>query len=99
VIESARAILAPLWPDAPMSAMPVFSSGQTGVVAAATYAALGCTDLIFAAGGGIFGHPHGVAAGVSALRQSWDAAVEGLSLETKALACPELQAALSFWPK
>ncbi|MEY2875018.1 MAG: hypothetical protein RLZZ373_2389, partial [Pseudomonadota bacterium] len=66
VIASARAVLAPLWDAAPMVAMPVFSSGQTGLVAAATHAALGSTDLIFAAGGGIFGHPGGVAAGVTA---------------------------------
>ena len=52
----------------PMAAVPVFSSGQTGLVAAATHAAVGTTDLIFAAGGGIFGHPGGVAAGVTALR-------------------------------
>ena len=62
VTASARAVLAPLWAHAPMAAMPVFSSGQTGLVAAATYAAVGTTDLIFAAGGGIFGHPGGVAA-------------------------------------
>jgi ribulose-bisphosphate carboxylase large chain len=81
VIASARAVLAPLFPDRPMVAMPVFSSGQTARQAAPTYAAVGTTDLIFAAGGGIFGHPRGVRAGVAALRRSWEAAVEGISLE------------------
>ena len=46
------------------------SIGLVGLVAAATFAAVGSTDLIFAAGGGIFGHPGGVAAGVSALRHA-----------------------------
>ena len=97
VVASARAVLAPLWRDAPMTAMPVFSSGQTGLVAAATHAAVGGTDLIFAAGGGIFGHPGGVAAGVTALRQAWEAAVAGVALEDHARGHAELRAALSFW--
>jgi len=97
VVAAARAVLAPLWADAPMAAMPVFSSGQTGRVAAATYAAVGTTDLIFAAGGGIFGHPGGVAAGVTALRQAWDAAVAGVPLAAHAQAHAELRQALSFW--
>jgi ribulose-bisphosphate carboxylase large chain len=97
VIAAARAVLSPLWPEAPMAAMPVFSSGQTGLVAAATYAALGSTDLIFAAGGGIFGHPGGVAAGVSALRQAWDAAVAGVALATHANSHAELRDAMGFW--
>jgi ribulose-bisphosphate carboxylase large chain len=97
VIAAARAVLAPLWPDAPMHAMPVFSSGQTGLVAAATMAAVGGTDLIFAAGGGIFGHPRGVAAGVTALRQAWDAAAAGVPLAEHARTHAELRDALSFW--
>ncbi|OGA99192.1 MAG: ribulose 1,5-bisphosphate carboxylase [Burkholderiales bacterium RIFCSPHIGHO2_12_FULL_69_20] len=97
VIAAARAVLAPLWPDTPMAAMPVFSSGQTGRVAAATHAAVGSTDLIFAAGGGIFGHPGGVAAGVTALRQAWQAAVDGVPLADAARDQPELRDALTFW--
>lgn len=100
VIAAARAVLAPLWPDTnlpTMTAMPVFSSGQTGLVAAGTYAALGSTDLIFAAGGGIFGHPGGVAAGVSAMRQAWDAAVAGVPLAEHAREHAELRDALGFW--
>ncbi len=100
VIAAARAVLAPLWRDSnlpPMTAMPVFSSGQTGLVAAATYAALRSTDLIFAAGGGIFGHPGGVAAGVSALRQAWDAAVAGVPLADHAREHAELRDAMGFW--
>ena len=97
VAEAARAVLKPLWTNTPMAAMPVFSSGQTGLVAAATYAAVGTTDLIFAAGGGIFGHPGGLAAGVKAMRQAWDAAVWGVDLHQHAIRNRELKAALEFW--
>ena len=38
----------------------------------------GSTDLIFAAGGGIMGHPAGPAAGVRSLQQAWEAAIEGI---------------------
>ncbi|GAC1327135.1 MAG: ribulose-bisphosphate carboxylase large subunit family protein [Collimonas sp.] len=97
VIAAARSVLSPVMPEAPLPAMPVFSSGQTGLQAADTYAAIGCTDLIHTAGGGIFGHPQGVAAGVSALREAWVAAIEGVPLEQYAERRPALQAALGFW--
>ncbi|TDY15519.1 ribulose-bisphosphate carboxylase large chain [Paraburkholderia sp. BL6665CI2N2] len=97
VIAAARAVLAPVMPEAPMRAMPVFSSGQTGLQAADTYAAIGCADLIHTAGGGIFGHPGGVAAGVEALRDAWVAAVEGVPLDDYAARRPALKAALGFW--
>ena len=81
-----------------MTAMPVFSSGQTGLQAAETYAALGCADLIYTAGGGIFGHPDGVAAGVEALREAWEAAIAGRAAgEQRAEHVPALRAALEFW--
>ena len=97
VIAAARAVLAPVMPGAPMAAMPVFSSGQTGLQAHDTYAALGCADLIHAAGGGIFGHPNGVAAGVQALRAAWDAAIGGTPLAAHAQRVPALARALEFW--
>lgn len=97
VIAAARAVLAPLWPEAPMTAMPVFSSGQTGLQAAGTHAALGCADLIHTAGGGIFGHPQGVAAGVTAMREAWEAAMAGEPLSARAERSEALRAALGFW--
>lgn len=97
VIAAARAVLTPVMPQAPMPAMPVFSSGQTGLQAADTYAALGRADLIHAAGGGIFGHPQGVAAGVEATREAWVAAIEGVPLDQHAARHPALRAALGFW--
>ena len=77
--------------------MPVFSSGQTGLQAHDTYAALGSPDLIHTAGGGIFGHPRGVPAGVEALRASWVAAMEGIPLARHAEGVPALAQALEFW--
>ncbi len=97
VIAAARAVLAPVMPEAAMPAMPVFSSGQTGLQAHDTYAALGCADLIHTAGGGIFGHPKGVPAGVEALRASWHAAMEGVPLARHAERVPALAEALRFW--
>lgn len=94
VIASAQACLSPLFPDRADLVMPVFSSGQTVRQAQGTWRALGTTDLIFAAGGGILAHPSGPGAGVTALREAWDAAVEGVAPEEKARAHPALAAAL-----
>jgi ribulose-bisphosphate carboxylase large chain len=74
--------------------LPVVASGQTARQAPATYAALGTTDLLFAAGGGIMAHPGGIAAGVRSLHQAWQAAVEGVPLEAHAAAHDELRQAL-----
>ena len=84
VIASARSLLTPLHPDRPVTVMPVFSSGQTVWQAHATWDRLGSADLIHCAGGGIIGHPAGTAGGVRALREAWDAARSGVSLERAA---------------
>jgi ribulose-bisphosphate carboxylase large chain len=97
VIAAARSVLAPVMPEATLPAMPVFSSGQTGLQAHDTYAALGGADLIHTAGGGIFGHPKGVPAGVEALRASWEAAMQGIPLARHAQHVPALAQALEFW--
>jgi ribulose-bisphosphate carboxylase large chain len=97
VIAAARSVIAPLFEHAPMQAVPVFSSAQTGLQAHDTYAALGNADLICTAGGGIFGHPDGVACGVTALRQAWEAAEAGVDLTSYAKDRPALQRALTFW--
>jgi ribulose-bisphosphate carboxylase large chain len=97
VIAAARSVLVPVSDALPMAAMPVFSSGQTGLQAGATYAALGGSDLIHAAGGGIFGHPGGVAAGVTAMREAWQAAMAGVPLQQFAEDRPALRAGLEFW--
>ena len=76
VIASARECLTPMFapPGPGYEIMPVFSSGQTAEQAADTYRLLGSTDLIFACGGGIMGHPGGIGAGVGAIRAAWEAA-------------------------
>jgi ribulose-bisphosphate carboxylase large chain len=96
VIASAKECLRPMFaPPLPgCEIMPVFSSGQTARQAPDTWRALGTTDLIFACGGGIMGHPQGIAAGVRSLRQAWDAAVHGIALPDFAKSHPELGEAL-----
>jgi ribulose-bisphosphate carboxylase large chain len=94
VIASARACLSPLTADRPRLAMPVFSSGQTVTQVADTYRALGSADLIFAAGGGIHGHPDGAGAGVTALRDAWNAALADVPLAVAARSSAPLARAL-----
>ncbi|SFV15070.1 ribulose-bisphosphate carboxylase large chain [Methylobacterium sp. 174MFSha1.1] len=94
VVASARTCLTPLFPDKPCLAMPVFSSGQTVRQAPGTFAALGSTDLIVTAGGGIVAHPGGPGEGVAALRQAWEAAVAGIPLADHARLHPALAQAL-----
>jgi ribulose-bisphosphate carboxylase large chain len=94
VIASARACLAPERRDDPRI-MPVFSSGQTVLQAHPTYEAIGTTDLIFAAGGGIMGHPDGIAAGCRALKDAWEAAMAGIPLENAARESPPLARAIA----
>jgi ribulose-bisphosphate carboxylase large chain len=94
VIASARACLTPMFEDKPCVVMPVFSSGQTARQMEGTLRALGSPDFIFAAGGGIMAHPDGPAAGVTALREAWEAARAGVAAATYAQSHPALAAAL-----
>lgn len=97
VIASATTCLSPLFADKPCLAMPVISSGQSAVQPPETYRRLGCADLIYAAGGGIMGHPDGPAAGMEALRESWNAAIAGEDLDARAAAVPSLARALATY--
>jgi len=99
VIASARACLTPMFPPpaAGCEIMPVFSSGQSARQAPDTFRALGSTDLIYACGGGILGHPMGVAAGVRSLQQAWEAAIQDIPLTTYAASHPELASALELF--
>ena len=96
-IDSARACLTPLSESAPALVMPVFSSGQWAGQAGETYRQVGSADLIYACGGGIVGHPDGVAAGVDSVRAAWEAALEEESVETRAVRTPALATALEFF--
>ncbi len=101
VIASARECLTPMFqaPHAGCEVMPVFSSGQSVGQVPETFRALGdgssgSVDLIYACGGGILAHPQGSAAGVRSLRQAWEAAAAGVSLQQYAVEHAELRAAL-----
>jgi ribulose-bisphosphate carboxylase large chain len=96
VIASARECLRPMFdrPGRGCELMPVFSSGQWAGQAPETFRRLGSTDLIYACGGGIMAHPGGIAAGVTSIRQAWEAALAGKSLEDYARSHPELDQAL-----
>ncbi|MBN9348472.1 MAG: ribulose-bisphosphate carboxylase large subunit family protein [Devosia sp.] len=95
VLVSARACLTPMSPAKPAVAMPVFSSGQTVRQVADTWSQMGSSDLIFAAGGGVLGHPDGTRAGVEALQQAWDAAIAGVPVARHAAQHPPLARALA----
>lgn len=94
VIASALSLSEPMFEAKPMAAVPVFSSGQTVRQAPGTWQAMKSPDLIVTAGGGVVAHPQGAAAGVTALRQAWEAAMAGRMLEDYARDRPALAAAL-----
>ena len=79
VLASIAAVRTPL--RGLTSTLPVLSSGQWGGLAHATYAAVGTTDLLVLAGGGIHGHPDGARAGVESMRAAWSSAARGETLE------------------
>lgn len=101
VIASARACLSPMFsvPGRGCEVMPVFSSGQWAEQAPETYGRLGSSDLIYACGGGIMGHPWGIAAGVRSIRQAWEAALIGRPLEEAAREHVELKQALEAFSR
>jgi ribulose-bisphosphate carboxylase large chain len=94
VVRSIAACRTPMFRPDDM-AMPVISSGQWGGQAPETYRLTGTTDLMYVAGGGILAHPMGPAAGLRALQQAWEAAVQGIELHTYAETHAELRETLS----
>ncbi|WBL24676.1 ribulose-bisphosphate carboxylase large subunit family protein [Zunongwangia sp. HGR-M22] len=64
--------------------LPVVSSGQWGGQAFDTYKFTNTTNLLYMAGGGIMAHPSEPAGGVKALKQAWENAVVGKTLEETA---------------
>jgi ribulose-bisphosphate carboxylase large chain len=89
-VESFKAVTTPIFlPED--CALPVAGSGQWGGQAPETYARTGRTvDLLYLCGGGIVSHPDGPGAGVRAVQQAWQAAVDGIPLAEFALSHPEL---------
>jgi ribulose-bisphosphate carboxylase large chain len=92
VVTSIAACLTPFYDH--KTILPVVSSGQWGGQAPETYRRTKTTDLLYMAGGGIMAHPMGAAAGVKALQQAWQAAVDGLSIEEAAKQYPEFAASV-----
>ncbi|MFT3935701.1 MAG: ribulose-bisphosphate carboxylase large subunit family protein [Chitinophagaceae bacterium] len=86
VVASIDACLKPFYDH--KTILPVVSSGQWGGQAFETWRRTKTVDLLYMAGGGIMAHPLGPAAGVNALQQAWQAAVDGLSLEEAAKQYP-----------
>lgn len=93
VVASARACLTPL-AGADDRVLPAFSSGQTAATVQATFDAVGSTDLLFMAGGGIMAHPGGPAEGVASIRAAWNAVQAGWSVRDAAAHEPALAQAL-----
>ena len=95
VAASVASLKDPLFGNSPMCAVPVFSSGQTVRQATATLNAAGSPDVLVTAGGGIIAHPDGVTEGVKAMRQAYDAAMQGVDVDVYAKEYHELTAALA----
>lgn len=101
VAESAQSVQQPLsqhgGPD--HFAMPVYSSGQTVWQIEPSRNVLGNDDFILCAGGGIMGHPDGVAHGVLAFREAAEAARQQILVEEYAEAGSALERALASYAK
>lgn len=79
VIAAISAVREPLHDLTPT--VPVLSSGQWAGLAHATFEATGTTDMLVLSGGGIHGHPAGVAGGVASMREAWASAERGETAE------------------
>lgn len=99
VVSSAKDCVTPLAEGIDDRVLPAFSSGQWAGTAQPTFDAIGHSDLLFMAGGGILAHPGGPAAGVASIRQAWEAVAAGTSLAEAATAHPALRQALDFFGK
>lgn len=82
VADNVRSLLDPLGDT--RTPLPTLSSGQNVTTPEPTVAAVGSSDLLMLAGGGVAAHQDGPAAGVRALREAWEAATDGVPLERAA---------------
>lgn len=99
VVDAAHDCLTPLADssDHQDRVVPAFSSGQWAGTLPDTLAAVPSADLLFLCGGGIIAHPMGVAAGVTSIRQAWQATRDAVTLDEAAKHHPELREALRFF--
>lgn len=98
VVASALDCLNPM-SDVDDSVMPAFSSGQWAGTVEQTYRAVGTSDLLFMAGGGVMAHPGGPAEGVASIREAWRAVEAGEDLETARKQHRALDDAYGFFAK
>ncbi len=98
VVKSIKTCLTPMF-GKDDRVVPVISSGQWGGQAPETYQRTRTVDVMYLAGGGIMAHPGGPAAGLTAIRQAWEAAVEGVPLEKYAEDHLELMRSLEKFGK
>jgi ribulose 1,5-bisphosphate carboxylase large subunit-like protein len=97
-VESYKALSTPMFSH--IDCLPVAGSGQWGGQAPDTYNRCGQNiDLMYLCGGGIVSHPSGAAAGVRAVRQAWEAAVQGIALTDYAEHHPELAQSIAKFGK
>jgi ribulose-bisphosphate carboxylase large chain len=97
VTRAVQDCLTPMFGEDPV--MPVLSSGQWAGTAMNSYNAIKTTDLIHLAGGGIMAHPGGVAAGVESMKQGWEAALSGSTLDAFSRTHRELALAIEKFGK
>ncbi len=97
VVTSIKSCLTPMLGGYEL--LPVVSSGQWGGQAFETHRRTQTIDLLYMAGGGILAHPMGPKAGVNALQQAWQGAVEGLSVEETANKFEEFAASVKKFSK
>ncbi len=89
-VESFKAVSTPMFTPQDCS-LPVAGSGQWGGQAPETFERTGrSVDLMYLCGGGIVSHPGSAGAGVRAVKQAWEAAVQGIALHEYAKHHPEL---------
>jgi len=97
VLASIRACLHPQGGGYPV--VPVVSSGQWADQAHDTYRQIQSTDLMYLCGGGITGHPGGMAAGVKSIQLAWEGATQGKTIDEMQERHPELKQAIDFFRK
>lgn len=95
VLRSIADVRAPLLELTPT--VPVLSSGQWAGLAHETYAAVGSSDQLVLAGGGIHGHPDGMEAGVASMRDAWTSAERGETIDQALATSQPLQRAVEMF--
>ena len=75
VVDSIAAVHTPLFGG--YRTLPVLSSSQSAATVERTWQAIGTTDVLMVAGGGIASHPHGPRAGVQSIRDAWECVLQG----------------------